>query len=170
MITPSHPGLRLRQVDVADRPFLEELYGSVRAPELAPLAWPADQKRAFVAMQFDAQDREWRARYDPAGFFVLLVDGAPAGRLYLARLDGELRIVDLALVPGQRGRGVGSSLLLDLLSLADGEGRAVTLHVERWNPARRLYERLGFRQVGEDEVYLLLERQPTARAPVPSPG
>jgi ribosomal protein S18 acetylase RimI-like enzyme len=111
-------------------------------------------------MQFDAQDAWWREHYAQASFDVILVDGEPAGRLYVLRGESEIRIVDIALLPEQRGNGVGSSLLRDLLAEADAAGKSVTIHVERMNPALRLYERLGFAVAEDKGVYLFLERPP----------
>ena len=89
-----------------------------------------------------------------------MVDGEPAGRLYIHRGPSEIRIVDIALLPEHRGGGVGTQLVRDLLAEADADGKSVTIHVERMNPALRLYERLGF-SLGEDKgVYLFLERKP----------
>jgi ribosomal protein S18 acetylase RimI-like enzyme len=90
-----------------------------------------------------------------------MVDGEPAGRLYVHRGDREIRIVDIALVPEHRGSGVGTSLLRDLLAEADAGGKSVTIHVERMNPALRLYERLGFSVAEDKGVYLFLERPPS---------
>jgi ribosomal protein S18 acetylase RimI-like enzyme len=90
---------------------------------------------------------------------VVLIDREPAGRLYLNRGDSEIRIVDIALLPEHRGKGVGSALLRDLLAEADAHGKRVTIHVERMNPALRLYERLGFSVAEDKGVYLFLERQ-----------
>ena len=112
-------------------------------------------------MQFDAQDAWWREHYAQASFDVILVDGEPAGRLYVLRGESEIRIVDIALLPEQRGNGVGSSLLRDLLAEADAAGKSVTIHVERMNPALRLYERLGFALAEDKGVYLFLERPPS---------
>ena len=57
--------------------------------------------------------------------------------------------MDIALLPEYRGRGIGTALLEELLVEADATGRRVTIHVERFNPARRLYERLGFVEAGD---------------------
>jgi ribosomal protein S18 acetylase RimI-like enzyme len=89
-----------------------------------------------------------------------VIDGEPAGRLYLFRGDREIRIVDIALLPEHRGNGAGSSLLRDVLAEADAGGKRVTIHVERANPALRLYERLGFSIAEDRGVYLFLERPP----------
>ena len=76
------------------------------------------------------------------------------------RGEAEIRIVDIALLPEHRGGGVGTALLRDLLAEADAAGKRVTIHVERFNPALRLYERLGFSVAEDKGVYLLLERPP----------
>jgi ribosomal protein S18 acetylase RimI-like enzyme len=91
---------------------------------------------------------------------VIAVDGEPVGRLYVHRGPSEIRIVDIALLPEHRGDGLGTLLLRDLLAEADAAGKSVTIHVERMNPALRLYERLGFSVAEDKGVYLFLERSP----------
>lgn len=150
--------LALRPVTDADRPFLVGLYGSVREPELALVPWDAAAKRAFVEQQFAAQDAHYREHYPGASLDVVEVDGEAAGRLYVHRGPRDVRIMDIALAPAYRGRGLGSRLLARLIAEADAAGRKLSIHVEGDNPARRLYERLGFRRAGEHGVYLLLER------------
>jgi len=88
------------------------------------------------------------------------VGGAPGGRLYVHRGPSEIRVVDIALLPEYRGAGVGTSLLQDLLAEGDAAGKSVTIHVERMNPALRLYERLGFAVAEDKGVYLFLARPP----------
>jgi ribosomal protein S18 acetylase RimI-like enzyme len=68
--------------------------------------------------------------------------------------------MDIALAPAYRGRGIGSGLLRSLIAEAQASARKLSIHVESNNPARRLYERLGFRVAGEHGVYVLLERAP----------
>jgi ribosomal protein S18 acetylase RimI-like enzyme len=139
---------------------LYSIYASTRAEELAVVPWDDAQKDAFVRMQFEAQDAWYREHYADASFDVIVVDGEPAGRLYVHRGETEIRIVDIALLPARRGQGIGSSLLRDLLAEADAAGKSVTIHVERLNPALRLYERLGFSVAEDKGVYLFLERPP----------
>jgi ribosomal protein S18 acetylase RimI-like enzyme len=136
------------------------VYASTRTEELAVVPCDAAQKSAFLRAQFEAQDRWYREHYTGATFEVVLVDGEPAGRLYVYRGEAEIRIVDIALLPEHRGNGAGSTLLGDLLAEADAAGKRVTIHVERLNPALRLYERLGFSVAEDKGVYLLLERPP----------
>jgi ribosomal protein S18 acetylase RimI-like enzyme len=151
----------LRPAGDADRTFLAQVYASTRIDELALLPWSDEQKAGFIAHQFEAQDAHYRLHYDDAAFDVIEVDGEPAGRLYVHRGPGEIRIVDIALTPSFRGRGLGTRLLGALIAEADGGGRKLSIHVEKENPARRLYERLGFRPAGEHGVHLLMERLPT---------
>ena len=113
-------------------------------------------------MQFDAQDAHYREHYAGATYEVIEVDGVPAGRLYVHRRPKEIRLVDIALLPRFRGTGIGTRLLAELIAEAKGRGVSLTIHVEMSNPARRLYERLGFAPVEEHGVYLLMERRPEA--------
>lgn len=115
------------------------------------------QREAFVLMQFTAQDTEYR-RHNPQGAFdVVEVDGRPVGRLIVDRRPGDIRIVDISLVPEARGAGIGSELIGDLVEEARASGRIVSIHVEVHNRAAELYERLGF-EVAEDlGVYRRME-------------
>jgi ribosomal protein S18 acetylase RimI-like enzyme len=161
------PGtLDLRPATPKDRDFLLSLYASTRADELAMVAWPDAQKAAFVSMQFEAQDRAYRSTY-PEGRFLVVTSGADAvGRLYVARLPDEIRVIDLTLLPDYRGTGIGSKLLAEIIAESEAAGLPVTLHVEQGNRARRLYERLGFVTVSADDVYEMMERPPSAAPPV----
>ena len=146
----------LRPVEPCDDEFLYRVYAGTRTEELAIVPWDDAQKDAFLRAQFDAQSRWYRENYPRATNEMVVVDGAPAGRLDLHRGPTEIRIVDIALLPEYRGNGVGTSLLRDLLAEADAAGKRVTIHVERLNPALRLYERLGFSVVEDKGVYLFL--------------
>jgi GNAT superfamily N-acetyltransferase len=140
-----------------DRELLCELYGSTRADELAQVPWSDEEKQRFVRFQFEAQRRFYREHYAGATFEIIEVDGAPAGRLYVAEWSREIRLMDVALLPAYRGRGIGTTLLHDLQARAGAAGKPLSVHVERFNPALRLYQRLGFRAIEDKGVYLLLE-------------
>jgi ribosomal protein S18 acetylase RimI-like enzyme len=157
-LTELPSGIDLRPTEPADRDFLLAVFESSRADELALVAWSEADRRAFVTSQFDAQDTYYRQMHPEGQFLVILVDGEPVGRLYLDRVDDELRVIDIALLPDHRGRGIGSSLLTWVGAIADSEGRSVTLHVEPWNPAKRLYERLGFASEGLRGIYEFMRR------------
>jgi len=153
---------RLRPVTDGDREFLVELYASVREQELAQVPWDDATKRAFVEHQFSAQDAHYRGNYPGATLDVVEVNGARAGRLYVHRGPSDIRIMDIALTPEFRRRGIGTALLQSLIDEADASRRKLSIHVEVNNPARSLYERLGFERAGEHGVYALMERPPAA--------
>ena len=150
----------LRAARAEDRDVLLRVYASTREEELRLVDWSADQKAAFVRMQFEAQDAYYREHYHPATFDVVEVDGEPAGRLYAARWDDEIRIIDVALLREHRGRGIGTALIRSLLDEAAATGKRLSIHVELHNPARRLYERLGFEEVADRGLYRLMEVTP----------
>ena len=93
---------------------------------------------------------------------MIVAGGEPAGRLYVARWEDEIRIVDIALLPEHRGNGLGTSLLQELIEEADAAGKPLSIHVEQNNPARPLYARLGFEEAGEFGVYVLMRRAPVS--------
>jgi len=157
-LTELPSGIELRPTEPTDRDFLLSVFESSRAVELAIVAWSEADRRAFVVSQFDAQDTYYRQTYPDGQFLVILLDGELVGRLYLGRIDDELRVIDIALLPDRRGRGIGTSLLAWVTAIADSEGRSVTLHVEPWNPAKRLYERLGFASEGPRGIYEFMRR------------
>jgi len=150
-------GFSLRRERPEDLPFLERLYISVRWVELAPLDWPEEAKLGFLSQQFSFQVQHYRTYYAAADFGILEHDGVPMGRLYLFRGSSDLRIVDISLLPEWRGAGIGTLLLRAVLAEARASGRTVSIHVEKFNPAQRLYRRLGFREIGEDGPYWLME-------------
>jgi GNAT superfamily N-acetyltransferase len=153
--------IRLRPVTAADRDFLLRLYAATRADELALVHWPGEQKRAFLEMQFNAQSSAYDA-YPTTTRDIILVDECEAGRLYVGRWAGEICVVDISLRPEFRGQGIGTGLLQALATEAAREHKPLRVHVERFNPALRLYTRLGFRAVADKGVYLQLELASTA--------
>jgi len=146
----------LRRATEADREFLVSLYASTREQELRQVSWAEGAKEAFVEHQFAAQDHHYRSNYPGATFDVVEVDGEAAGRLYVFRGAEDIRIMDIALAPGFRGRGIGTELLRGLMAEASATNRSLSIHVEVDNPAQRLYERLGFVPAGEHGVYVLM--------------
>jgi ribosomal protein S18 acetylase RimI-like enzyme len=153
-------GLALRPATEADEPFLLRVYASTREEELALVPWTDEQKSAFVGMQFAAQSAHYATHYAGMSADVVLVDGDPAGRLLVARWATEIRIVDVTLLPAFRGRGAGGELVAELMDEATEMAKRLSVHVERENRARGLYERLGFRPVGDAGVYLRMEWDP----------
>ncbi|HYP41543.1 MAG TPA: GNAT family N-acetyltransferase [Chloroflexia bacterium] len=152
--------ITFRPITSDDEALLYRIYASTREDEMALVDWDEAQKAAFLIMQFTAQHRYYQEHYPDAAFEVILLNGQPAGRLYVDQWPEEVRIVDITLLPEYRNAGIGTTLLKGILEEAAQAGKRVSIHVERFNPAMRLYERLGFSTVGEHGVYYLMEWLP----------
>jgi ribosomal protein S18 acetylase RimI-like enzyme len=152
--------IHFRPIEDADLPFLYAVYASTREEELAQTAWSEEEKKSFLRMQFEAQHQHYQKHYARASFAVVLQGEVPIGRLYVHRGESDIRIVDIALLPEHRGGGIGSRLLGEILEEARQAGRKVSIHVEHFNPALRLYERLGFTRVDDTGVYYRMEWVP----------
>lgn len=155
-----HSQVTLRAISQTDEPFLLSVYASTREEELALLDWEKQQKEQFLRMQFDAQHRYYQDQFAGADFQIVLLDGQAIGRLYVDRRPDEFRLIDIALLPSYRNAGIGSDLLKNLLAEARHDHKPVRIHVEQLNPAMRLYQRLGFVQIGESGVYNLMQWTP----------
>ena len=147
------PAIDLRACAPEDAQFLCRVYHSTREDELRVLPWSDAEKAAFLDMQFGAQKKHYEAQYPDCAFRVVVVDGVAAGRLYVNRTASDINVLDIALLPQFRGRGIGRALLEAILEEARISKRTVSLHVEQYNPARRLYERMGFRTLESNGVY-----------------
>lgn len=155
--------LRYRPIEPADEALLYSIYASTRAEEMALVQhiWSEEQRNAFVAQQFQAQHRYYQEMYSGAEFMVILCDEVPAGRLYLYESEKDFRIIDITLLPEFRNHGLGEHILRSIFDKAAAVGKSVSIHVERMNPARHLYDRLGFQMVDDsNQVYLLMEWKP----------
>lgn len=161
LTTANHP-LRLRAARESDTELLTTIYASTRAEELAHVQWSPEEKEAFVRMQFAAQDKFYHENYPGAEFLILLVQNEPVGRLYLHRRPAEIRIMDITLLPSWRKQGIGAALFDALKREALATRRKLSIHVEIFNRAARLYERLGFQRISRDGVYCLMEWTPGA--------
>jgi ribosomal protein S18 acetylase RimI-like enzyme len=129
------------------------LYAETRAAEVALTGWSDEQWQHFVEMQFTAQDADYRRRFPDASFDVVLHHATVVGRLYVDRRPDTIHILDILVGQRWRGAGIGAQLMRSLLDEAVATGRSVSLYVEASNPARRWYERLGFRAVGEPDAF-----------------
>lgn len=156
-------GLLARPLGPSDRPFLQALYASTREAEMAASGWSTDAKHRFLTQQFDLQHCYYQAHHAEASFLLLLREGHPIGRLYWWAEGNEAALIDVSLVCGERGRGVGGALLALLTSQADRLGQAIGLHVEPDNRAYRLYRRFGFEVLADNGVYARM-RRPAAAA------
>jgi ribosomal protein S18 acetylase RimI-like enzyme len=149
--------VELRPETPEDRGLLYEVFASARGDEFAVAGLDERTIATLLRSQFEIQDRAYRQEYPDAVFSVVVVDGVPAGRVYTAERSEEIRLIEIALMPEFRGRGIGTRLLRELQLRAERRERPLRLSVARTNHALRLYRRLGFRETRADEVYAELE-------------
>lgn len=163
----SRKGYRLRAERDVDDAFLCALYASTRTDELASaIGWSTARKADFLAAQFAAQRRHFRTRIAGCGFWVIERGSDPLGRLYLQESADRVLVVDIAMLPAERGYGLGSALLAAVIAAADDSAKPVCLSVEPTNRAVRLYRRFGFEVIGADGGRYRMERRVRAVAGV----
>ncbi|MDQ3280928.1 MAG: GNAT family N-acetyltransferase [Acidobacteriota bacterium] len=146
----------LRPATDDDYDFQRLLYHSTREEEMKHFPFNEEQKVAFLDQQFAAQTSHYKTHYPACEWNIIEVGGERAGRILLDEWSEELRVVDIALMPRWRGSGIGGMLMREATERAAAAGKAATIHVEIYNPARRLYERLGFQYAESSGVYLLM--------------
>lgn len=156
----------LRPVAPADAAFLLRVYAGTRTDELALTNWDQATRDAFVQGQARAQEAHYQAHWPDAEHAVVSLrqDGVShdVGRLWLYRRAQVVHVLDIALLPEWRGQGLGRRVLQQLMTEAQARGQALTIFVETGNPARHLYERLGFLPEGQAEgVHQFMRWQPT---------
>ena len=134
----------LRPVTEGDEDFLFSVYASTRAEEMSLVDWSDEQKEAFLLMQFNAQTRHYSLYYPSAEYKVIECTGVPVGRLIVENRGDHFLIMDISLLPEYRRSGIGTFLMEELKQEAARLNLPLVLRVEFFNPAIRLYDRLGF--------------------------
>ncbi|WP_409342788.1 GNAT family N-acetyltransferase [Paenibacillus sp. MBLB4367] len=136
--------LEIREARDVDEAFLFNLYAETRANEMSAWGWGAAEAEPFLRMQFTVQQQSYRLQYPGAEHRLLLLQGNPAGQYRVFNGKDVIVLVDIALMPEYRNRGIGTELLRGLQERARKERKTVRLSVEQSNPASKLYQRLGF--------------------------
>lgn len=153
--------ISLRPILAEDSSLLCSIYASTREKELQQVQyWTAEQKQAFIEQQFLAQHEYYQKNYVGAAFYVIKKNNQAMGRLYIHENFQEkgVRIIDIALLPQWQNQKIGKGILKDILQKGKLLKRNVTIHVEAFNPAKLLYERLGFEKISETNgVYHLMQ-------------
>lgn len=147
----------------SDFPFLKKLYRTTREHELNQTNWNEKQKESFIEFQFNAQYSHYSSSYDNIDFKIILLNNVSVGRLYLWETENQIRIVDISLLPESTGKGIGSKILNSLIQQSEQLGKKLNIHVEYYNPALRLYERLGFEKTDDTGMYFFMERYPSGK-------
>lgn len=156
----AHNSITFRPITDEDLDFLYNVYASTRLEELESTGWPAEEIEKFLHSQFTYQHIEYTSKYKNAEFDIISINGIPAGRLYVDRRENEIRIMDIALLPDFRRKGIGTTIMSDLIAESEEKQVILSLHVEQYNPAMGLYERLGFKAISQQGVYYLMVRKP----------
>lgn len=144
---------RMRPAIPQDQALIDELFYQDRAAQFAAAGLAEAQIQSLVQMQARGRQMTYAAQYPAAEDWILLDDhGEPVGRLLLDRQPDCWRIVDFAVLASHRGQGLGTQALREYQRQAAAAGAALKLQVMRFNPARRLYERLGFQAATQDAV------------------
>ena len=160
-MTQSPISVSLRPVTADDKEFLVSVYAGTRAQELAQVQWEAGQKDAFVRWQFEMQQKEYQTRYPDARYDIILVDGVPAGRIWVGSDDKQIRLLDIAIMEQFQNRGVGTILLRRLMDEATEVNKPLRHMVFVLNDnAHRFYERLGFKVIEDLGGYKHMEWVP----------
>ena len=150
----------LTPVSSSDEPFLVELYASTRAEEMTLVPWSGEQKRLFLQMQFEVQNSYYRERYPNASFDLIKFNDSPVGRLYVAELADEIRIIDLTFLPAHFNPQVFEALIEEILQNGAQVGKPVRIYLENYSPQTEIFVRLGFQKIDEQGIYFLWQRDP----------
>ncbi|MCC6743751.1 MAG: GNAT family N-acetyltransferase [Acidobacteria bacterium] len=161
------PLVRVRHADEADSGLLYELFKSVRGKELEVAGLPASSLEHLLRIQHDAQRRSYQMAFPDLEVRIVEIGGKSCGQIALSTTDDAVHLVDVSIAPAERGRGVGNCLVRLVCEDAAARDLPVKLHVAAGNPARRLYERIGFRLTKEDAIYDSMEwrAEPRPRPP-----
>jgi ribosomal protein S18 acetylase RimI-like enzyme len=154
------PAVTTRAATEQDDAFLFALFAAVRSPEFAHLPLAPAQLDMLMKIQYGGQQHSYRAQF-PGGSEIVLLDGQPIGRLWLYRGPAEHRLVDIALLPEFRNRGIGAALVTEAIAAAKAAHVPLCCSVGSSNQGSlRFHQRLGFRIVDQDEVYCELAIEP----------
>lgn len=146
--------LRLRPEQDADDTFRFVLFCQSRPAELAlPTIEPAAREQ-LMHIQYRGQAMSYRTNFPGARFDIIELEGAAIGRLVIDRAGRDIAIVDWAITPEMRGRGIGTAIMQAIVEEARRDCRQIRLKVASGNAAAlRLYLRLGFEPVGTIPFY-----------------
>lgn len=150
--------LQMRPEQPADEAFRFALFCNSRPADFALLPLDAAGFAQLMRMQFQAQTVTYRANFPHARFDIIELDRKPIGRIVVDRPGDHLHIVDQAIVPELRNRGLGSAVMRALMEDASCHGLPVRLKVASTNdPSMRLYARLGFVPIHDDPLYIEMQ-------------
>lgn len=142
----SEHNLSRRKATPDDIPFLLELRESTMSAQLVAAGIELSTKETLtrVMHKFECAD-------------VVLLDGKPVGVIKVSQSEKQWKIDQIQLIPSTQGKGLGTNLLKTVIEQATTAGATLTLSVLKKNPAKRLYESLGFTTTGSDDHEYFME-------------
>jgi ribosomal protein S18 acetylase RimI-like enzyme len=150
-----HAQITFRQASAQDFEFCEHLYFEGMRQIIEQLN--LDRNRHVTSFQ-----QQWSL----PEVSILVVDGADVGWMQSSVQGDELFLKQLFVDGPCQNRGIGTQVLRQLIADAERTRHSVRLDVVKINPALRLYKRLGFRIVGEDERKFFMKYDPAGAAPI----
>jgi ribosomal protein S18 acetylase RimI-like enzyme len=141
--------ITLRPAHVEDFDFCARLYFSAM-----------EQTIRQLNLDMAAHAAGLRERWDAMQVQIIRSDGADIGWVQSTTQDDALFLEQIFVDAAFRSRGIGSAVISGLIDQAARAGQPVALGVVKTNPARRLYERLGFRITHEDDRKFYMRRDP----------
>lgn len=146
----------LRDIGDGDLEFLRMLYRTTRY-DIQRSDLPDEQKLTLMDQQFLAQHQYYQTQFPEGEFKLIAREGIGVGRIYVIQSPAELRLIDISLVPEWRGKGLGGALIDDLKNRATQAEIPLRLRVEPDNPALKLYRRLGFKMIADEQINFHME-------------
>lgn len=138
--------ITFRQLKIKDFEFLWQLNNAALKKYItATWGWDEALQQKFFAESFNLDNGK-----------IVVVDGRDAGFLWVSEKESEIVLVSIRLLPEFHNRGIGTKLIKDVLAAAQAKNKPVRLQVLKVNPARNLYEKLGFQVFGETETHFLM--------------
>lgn len=154
----------LQPISESDLPFLFELYVSSRAEEFKHSGWSSEELNNFLKKQFELQHTQYMQNYNNPTFDLIQLEQKNIGRLYVNRDNEDIRIIDIAVMPDYRQKGVAKFLMESLIREAAQKSAILSLHVEHNNPILDWYAHLGFKPIRDVGVYKYMTLTPEAHS------
>ena len=140
----------LRDITRDDYEFIYELNKTVNKENVEKVwgAWNEDSQREFL-----------KNRFDLIRMKIITLDDNDIGVLEVEEKEEELYLEEIQILPEFQGRGLGTQIIRSLILRANKNEKSLGLRVLKINPAKKLYERLGFSIVGETDTHYMMRIQ-----------
>jgi GNAT superfamily N-acetyltransferase len=148
--------LHNKTMSIELRPALDYDFEYCRRIYFVEMRWIIDE----LHLDRTAQETSFRQQWHAAQVRIIVLGGTDVGWLQAITQDNELFIAQMFVDGPFQRRGIGTEVMRRLIAEANQANLAVRLNVIRINPARRLYERLGFRVTHEDDRKFYMKRDP----------